>query len=578
MPLVPIELPPGVVKKATPLQSTGRYWDANLVRWRSGKLLPVGGWQRITASPLASAVRGLFSWKANSGNTLTLIGCASQLYVLSGSTYTNITPIGYTGEYVGSIGGYGAWEYGDLLYGDDTDPTYPRPESLQFFPSFSWTIDNWGGEVLAVASSDGRLLHWKEGEAVAHEVGRAPVVTAVRTSNIVTIVTSYASEFYVGQEIAVIGVLDNTMDGTFVIDNVISPTSFTYQNVGSNSSSSGGIVRTVPAVPTSNRAVVVTSERYAVLFGAGGNPRRVAWSNQEDYTNWDYANTITTAGFLDLDTTSEIIMAAPVREGTLIWTTDEVWLMRYVGLPYVYGIERIGYGCGLMAPKSFALTAGRCIWMGKEGFWTYDGGVVKPLPCDVGSYVFDNIDRDSGALYSHGSDNGVFTEVWFWYPSSGQSAPDRYVCYNYAEGWWSIGAMARTAAQPAGVYNFPMAAGTDRNLYFHEDGWTNAGTPITTARYAETASINVQSGGKISNVVQAITDSGYGFNSTRLTFFSEFTPEGSEITSGPYTPRSDGYTDTRVTGRDFRVKISSAADADWSIGEMRLEVRPTGDR
>jgi len=61
-------------------------------------------------------------------------------------------------------------------------------------------------------------------------------------------------------------------------------------------------------------------------------------------------------------------MCAPVREGTLIWTDNEAWIMRYVGLPYIYQIERIGFGCGLIAPQAFATTAGRCIWMGNEPF------------------------------------------------------------------------------------------------------------------------------------------------------------------------------------------------------------------
>jgi len=59
MPLAPINVPPGVMKLATPLQTKGRYWDANLIRWRSGKLLPVGGWQRVTSTPLTSTIRGL---------------------------------------------------------------------------------------------------------------------------------------------------------------------------------------------------------------------------------------------------------------------------------------------------------------------------------------------------------------------------------------------------------------------------------------------------------------------------------------------------------------------------------------
>ena len=324
--------------------------------------------------------------------------------------------------------------------------------------------------------------------------------------------------------------------------------------------------------------MIVTPERHAVLLGVGGNKRRVGWSSREDYSDWDFASVTNTAGFLDLDTSSQLVMCAPVREGTLIWTQDEAWLMRYIGLPYVYGIDRIGFGCGLIAPKAFVTYAGRCVWMGTESFWVYDGGVVKPLACDVGAFVFENIDPDYGKRYTHGSENNVFPEAWFWYPSVGSSTPDRYVVYNYAEGWWSIGEMDRTASYGAGVLQYPISADSNNDLFFQESGWTAAGVPIETDRFAETGSINLQNGGLISFVRQAITDSGYGYDSTQLTLFSTFTPEGSETTSGPYHPRSDGYTDMRVTGRDFRIKVAATEDAPWSIGEMRIDFTAKGGR
>jgi len=560
------------------LQSAGRYWDANLVRWQSGKLLPVGGWQRITETPLTSTPRTIFPWNTNDGVPLVLIGCDDGIFALEGSTYSDVTPDGFVPAEATDVGGYGSYDFGALLYGDDTDPTYPRPPSSQFFPSFSWTIDNWGEDALAVASSDGRLLHYQESESTLHQVGVNSIVSAIRASNVITVTTTDHHGFANGDSVVIAGVSVSSMNGTYVITSVPTDDTFTYANSGTNATGTGGTASTLIPVPINNRGVIVTTERYAVLYGAGGNARRVAWSNQEDYTNWDFANTTTTSGFLDLDTTDIIIMATAVREGILIWTSNEAWLMRYIGLPFIYSIERIGFGCGLMAPKSFATTAGRCIWMGREGFWIYDGGVVKPLACDVGAYVFSNIDETSGISVSHGSDNGVFPEAWFWYPSAGNSVPDRYVVYNYSEGWWSIGSMERTAAVGAGIFRNPVASSVDGTLYFQEDGWTDAGMPITTDRYAETASINVIGGNNIANITQAITDGGTTYDATELTMYGALTPQGSETSFGPYTARPDGYTDVRAYGRDFRVKIAATKDEEWSVGQIRLDIKPGGRR
>lgn len=579
MPLAPLNIPPGVVRPATPLQAKGRYWDANLIRWRAGKLLPVGGWQRITDAPLDSTVRAMFPWTDTNGLAHLAIGCEDDLYVLAGATYTNITPSGYTGPGTNTVGGYGAYNYGALLYGDDTDVTYPRPVSNIEYPAFAWSFDNWGEDLLAVSTSDGRLLHWNTEEVIAAEVGVSPIVNIVRSANVATVTTVDHHGFIAGDSVVIAGNSVGSFNGTHTVVAAATDTTFTFSSPGTNTTGTGGTASSVVPCPVSNRAVIVTPERHVVLLGAGGNPRRVAWSSREDYTDWNFASTTNTAGFLDLDTQDKLIMCAPVREGTLIWTDTEAWLMRFIGLPYIYSIERIGFGCGLMAPRAFATSAGRCIWMGQESIWIYDGGVVRPLPCDVGSYVFENIDAASGPIFAHGADNGIFPEAWFWFPSQGSDVPDLSVFYNYSEGWWGIGnTMTRTAAVGAGVFDYPIAADENNDLYDHENGWTAAGTPIEEDRYGETGSLNIQNGNVVSFLRQAITDSGYGYDSTAITVYSAFTPEGTETVSGPFNPRSDGYTDLRVTGRDFRLKIASTQDAPWSIGEMRIDFMGRGRR
>lgn len=575
MPLVPLTIPPGVVKPATPLLAKGRYWDANLIRWRSNKLLPVGGWQRITSTPLASAARCLFPWTDNNNDKWLMIGCDTKLYANDGSTYTDITPTGFVP--LTGVGSYGAYYYGAELYGDDTDATYPRPPSLLDPEIFTWTMDNWGEDILAVASSDGRLFYYGPGNTQASVVGYALISTISRTSNVVTVTTTLDHTFKTGQTVTIAGVTNTSFNGSFTVTSTPTLTTFTYAQSMANATSSGGDV-THTGTPIDNRGVIVTPERHAVLFGMNGNPRRVGWSDAEDFAEWDFASATNTAGFFDLDTQSRIIMAVSVREGTLIWTEDEAWLMRYIGLPYIYGFERIGFGCGLLAPRSFATFGGRCVWMGRENFWIYDGGYVKPLQCDVNEYVLNNMDSTSGPIYTHGAENGLFPEVWFWYPSNGSSVPDQYVLFNYAEGWWSIGSMTRTAATGAGVFQYPIAGDQNFDLFYQENGWTDNGASLVGERWVETGSLNLQQGNNVMMVKQALTDSGYGYDSTQLQFYTSYTPEGTETLSSAYSPRADGYTDVRVTGREMRVRIEATQDAPWSVGETRLDLIPRGGR
>jgi hypothetical protein len=577
MTVVSLSLPSGVVRPTSPLQAAGRYYDANLIRWRQGKLLPVGGWQRITSTALASTVRNIYTWTTNADLPLAALGCDEKLFALDGSSYTDITPANFVPAETGDVGGYGAYNYGAELYGDDTDATYPRPPSLLDRPTFSWTIAGWGEDILAVASSDGRLLHWEYGETEAHPVGAATIDTADRVSNVVTVTTDYHHDFQVGDVVTITGNSESTFNADWTIASIPTDTTFTFNFSGTDTTGTGGIA-THGTVPISNTGVIVTPERHAVLFGCGGEPRRVAWSDVEDYSDWDFADSTTQAGFFDLETDSPIQMAVNVREGTLIFTENDAFLMRYVGLPYIYGFEKIGHGCGLMAPMSFATTAGRCVWMGRESFWIYEGGAVRPLDCDVSSFVFEDGDAQSSRLYAHGAENNIFPEVWFWFPSQDSSVADKYVIWNYAENWWSLGSLTRTAATGAGSFPYPIAADENNELYYQENGWTDAGTSLVGSRYAESGSLNSNGGSVITSVRQAMTNSGYSYDSTKLTFYGSFTPDGDESTFGPYSPRSDGYTDVRFTARDFRVRFEATQDDDWSVGGLRLDVMQRGGR
>ena len=57
MPIIPIELPPGMMRNGTPYAARGRWVDGNFVRWHDGSLRPIGGWgqrQTIEVNPADS--------------------------------------------------------------------------------------------------------------------------------------------------------------------------------------------------------------------------------------------------------------------------------------------------------------------------------------------------------------------------------------------------------------------------------------------------------------------------------------------------------------------------------------------
>ena len=136
--------------------------------------------------------------------------------------------------------------------------------------------------------------------------------------------------------------------------------------------------------------------------------------------------------------------------------------------------------------------------------------------------------------------------------------------------------------ETSGALRRPLAGTADGNIYEHENGWTDAGLPILGNRWIETGALGIGMGERILDVRQAMVATQDQFHdvkqSVKLQFFGRYTPDGAERVFGPYTPRLDGYTDTRVNCREARVRFIGNVDALFDVGQLRLDVRPGGAR
>ena len=97
MPLLKLEIPPGVFRNGTDYESSGRWRDSSLIRWQNGSLRPVGGWESRASSAFSEPPRGAVSWVDNSGDIHYAVGTASGLFTSNASdTIIDITPSGLT--------------------------------------------------------------------------------------------------------------------------------------------------------------------------------------------------------------------------------------------------------------------------------------------------------------------------------------------------------------------------------------------------------------------------------------------------------------------------------------------------
>jgi hypothetical protein len=320
--------------------------------------------------------------------------------------------------------------------------------------------------------------------------------------------------------------------------------------------------------PTSNKAILVTQERILFALGAGGNPRKVQWCDQENNTTWTPAAN-NQAGDYELATPGTLMAGKRVKGVNLLFTDIDVHTANYVGAPFVYGFEKAGSGCGLISSQSVAAIDTAAIWMSKSGFWIYDG-YVKPLPSDVSDYVFGNMNFNQASKV-YAVDNSQFGEIWWYYPSSQSNVNDSYVIFNYRENHWNIGSLARTAGTDAGVFVSPLMVSTDGYIYEHEVGFAYDSASL----YAESGPVQLGNGDNIMSVRQVVPDE-QTLGEAVVSFKTRNYPTGDQSTFGPYTAANP--TDVRFAARQVNVKVTGAVLADWRIGVMRLEAIPSGKR
>jgi len=199
----------------------------------------------------------------------------------------------------------------------------------------------------------------------------------------------------------------------------------------------------------------------------------------------------------------------------------------------------------------------------------YDGS-VKPLPSDVGDYVYRKMNRNqSSKVYA--VHNGEFGEVLWFYPSAESTEVDSYVLYNYREGHWNVGTLARTAGTGRGAFDHPLLVSTDGYIYEHEVGFNYDSESL----FCESGPVQIGAGDNLMAVKELIPDE-LNQGDVTATFKTRLYPNGVESSHGPYSMSNP--TSVRFTARQVKMRVQSNGNNNWRVGTMRIDAAQGGRR
>ena len=375
--------------------------------------------------------------------------------------------------------------------------------------------------------------------------------------------------------------------------------------------------------PTATRVTLISpTTRHLIHFGtettigsaSTQDDMFIRFSEQEDINNYDILAT-NTAGSQRLQDGTKIMGALVAKENILVWTDNALYTMKFVGAPFTFGFEQVGTNCGLIGKNAAIEIDGVAYWMGVNGFFSFDG-TVNTLPCSVEDFVYDDADTTKGQQINAGINN-LFTEVTWWYPTSGSDFNNRYVVYNYGVtnnpmpmGNWYTGTNTnsiRTSWIDSLVYPKPYATAYNSSntgtfpavigesglgqsvLFEHESGTDQVnpdGSVTALTSFVQSYDFSLQTDQGAAEYFLAMRRFLPNFkilqgDATITISIADYPADpNTNTTLSPFTVNSSTTkVDTRARGRYAALKIENTGAAEsWRFGTFQADLQPDGRR
>ena len=345
-------------------------------------------------------------------------------------------------------------------------------------------------------------------------------------------------------------------------------------------------------------------------------PRLVKWSTEAAYgsppTSWDAADATLDAGEYQLaDTPGDIIDGLPLGDSFLIYKNDSIYIMNYIGTPYIFSFKLLSPTIGCLAKNAVKEFESGHFFIGNSDFYICNGQKVSPLlPERLRRTVFDELNGDNYEKCFVAADY-VRNEMIAAYPAGSSTVVDRAVLWNWKTNTFSLRDLPDTSYINAGIIeitagtiwntvtgtwnagsgawgstnydnvaeNLVFADVTNTKIYRDNKGNTKDGTDMTSYIERTGYDLNDSSSVKfVSAVYPEIEVS--GSNSVNVYIGHQMSTEDGITWEGPvlFNPNTQSKVSCRVSGKYFGVKFESTGDFDWKLHGLSFEVQPRGRR
>ena len=611
---IKVDFGSGIHRESTQYAEDGKWYNADRVRFRSGKPENLRGFETKVSSTFDGNARDLITWQDNNQFKRALWGTEQKLYEHNGDQIFDITPVSVSvtlanvfGTSIGSTrvcvsdGAHGR-KTGDFVFFTSaavigSDVTLNDVYSVSVINTNVYAIEVSGAAGATSTQTGSATFHYliatgsenavaglgygAAGYNAGVSIGGARAwnqPTSTGASDFVSEITQWSLDNW-GED-----VIASRRGGTiYYWDTDASTTPIRAIKVSGTTNSTPTTVNSILVSPNDRHLIALGSNEFKTTASTNGdfNPLTVRWSDQEDYTNW-IPSVSSTSGEVLLTDGTRIVGGIRSRNAINIFTDNSMWQMQFVGPPFTFSFNQVGTNCGLISPHSGVDYDGRTYWMDYDNFYVFDG-TLRKLECTVRRYVFDNLNFDQKDKVFCGV-NSEFTEIIWLYPSKNSTECDSYVIFSPEENYWTIGTCFWTTFADKTVFGNTITTGTTvggSNLYNNEPTDIYTGNGQVLKSVLESGDFEIDDGNSIMFLDRIIPDFDMSNGTIQFSISTKQYPESTEIiTKGPFTIGSSTQKiNLRARGRQARVKVScESTGTKWRWGSVRVGVQPDGGR
>ena len=185
-------------------------------------------------------------------------------------------------------------------------------------------------------------------------------------------------------------------------------------------------------------------------MGATSYPTRVRWSNTTTANSipdsWDETDTTKSAGFNDLaEITTEIVDGMSLGANFIIYASNSVWLMEFVGGTFIFNFRKLFTDTGVINQNCVVEVDGKHFVFGSFDIYMHDGTTKQSISDErVKRFIFDNLNKQNSdrCFVQHNPD---LNEIYFCYQSGDNDSNfpnstrcNRSAVYNYNNNTWTF--------------------------------------------------------------------------------------------------------------------------------------------